>query len=364
MPDPTGAANSVLMRRSARKWSQAELARRAGISRAAVSAIEGNRLSPSVTSALALAGVLECSVEELFGNPGKGTSSQREWAWSPKIQPSRYWEVEVNQKRLLYPVESISLNPTPHDGRFQDGVYQDLGSAQPEATLVLACCDPAAGLLAAEYARSSGFRMLVFSRGGDTALSLLREGAIHVAGLHRSTKDHPESNAETIGQRLGSGYRMLRMAEWEEGVALAPEDACRSLDSVARRKLHWAKREPGSAAQECLERLLDGRPSPGRQVDSHSAVAEAVHAGWADAGVCVRLSAEEAGLRFLPVRTEALDLCFSEKAQHDPRIEALIRLTRSRDYRQLLSELPGYDSRSTGELRSVALGGQSNKKRH
>jgi DNA-binding XRE family transcriptional regulator len=44
-----------------------ELAGRAGISRAAVSAIEGDRLSPSVTTALALAAVLDCSVEELFG---------------------------------------------------------------------------------------------------------------------------------------------------------------------------------------------------------------------------------------------------------------------------------------------------------
>jgi DNA-binding XRE family transcriptional regulator len=50
----------------ARQWSQADLAQRAGISRAAVSAIEGERLSPSVATALALAAVFECSVEELF----------------------------------------------------------------------------------------------------------------------------------------------------------------------------------------------------------------------------------------------------------------------------------------------------------
>lgn len=57
----------VQTRRLARQWSQAELAERAGISRAAVSAIEGERLSPSVATALVLAAVFECSVEELFG---------------------------------------------------------------------------------------------------------------------------------------------------------------------------------------------------------------------------------------------------------------------------------------------------------
>ena len=56
-------SNLVQARRTAREWSQAELAERAGISRAAVSAIEGERLSPSVATALALAAIFECSVE-------------------------------------------------------------------------------------------------------------------------------------------------------------------------------------------------------------------------------------------------------------------------------------------------------------
>ena len=85
----------------------------------------------------------------------------------------------------------------------------------------------------------------------------------------------------------------------------------------------------------------------------HSAVAEAVHAGWAEAGICVKLCADEAGLNFLPVRTETLDFCFPAGMQHDPRIQALIRLLRTRSYRRLVSELPGYDGRHTGEMMAV-----------
>ena len=84
-------------------------------------------------------------------------------------------------------------------------------------------------------------------------------------------------------------------------------------------------------------------------------MAEAVHAGWADAGICVRLCAEDAGLKFLPMRTEALDFCFPAALQHDPRIQALIRLLRTRAYRRLVSELPGYDARETGELANVPI---------
>jgi len=344
--------NPVLTRRVAREWSQAELAERAGISRAAVSAIEGERLSPSVATALALAGVLECSVEELFGRPGIPARTTPVWAWAPRAESCRYWEAEIGRRRRLYPVEAMTLNPTPHDGVWQNGMLRDQGSAA-EKTLVMASCDPAAGLLAAEYARASGYRLLVFPRGGRSALQLLRQGLVHVAGLHYSTAAAPDRNAAAARAELGGEGRLLRVAQWESGIALATADGSRSTEAVARRPLRWAARESGSAARECLDELLGRRRFAGREVNGHPAVAEAVRAGWAEAGVCVRLSAEEAGLNFLPLRTETLDLCFPAAWQHDPRIQALVRLLRGRGCRRLISELPGYEARETGELQTI-----------
>ena len=125
------------------------------------------------------------------------------------------------------------------------------------------------------------------------------------------------------------------------------------MSAYLPRPLRWAARESGSAARECLDELLGRRRFAGREVNGHPAVAEAVRAGWAEAGVCVRLSAEEAGLNFLPLRTETLDLCFPAAWQHDPRIQALVRLLRGRGCRRLISELPGYEARETGELQTI-----------
>lgn len=344
------AFHPVQLRRHARAWSQMELAERVGISRTAVSAIEGERLSPSVATALALAAVFECSVEELFGRTKTAGVSGPEWAWMPRTEACRYWEAAISGRRRLYPVEAMPLNPAPHDGVWQNGVLREAGPPVAENTLVMACCDPAAGLLAAEYARASGFRLLVFPRGGRVALELMRQGLVHVAGLHYSTEEHPERNAQMAHAQIKSGCNLLRAAKWETGIVLANGDRSRSAESVARRRLRWAAREPGSAARECLDELLEGRRFAGREVRGHAAVAEAVYSGWAGAGVCVRFSAEEAGLNFLPVRTEALDLCFPSTIQHDPRILALVRLLRARAYRRLVSELPGYDARQTGEI--------------
>jgi putative molybdopterin biosynthesis protein len=342
---------AVARRRIACGWSQAELARRAGIPRTTVSAIEGERLTPSVTTALALARVLECSVEELFGTGlAESIVGSLDWAWAPHGEPCRYWEAEVSGRRWRYPVEGLSLNDIPHDGIWQRGAAHDSGAAMAEETLVVACCDPAAGLLASEYARDSGFRLLVIERGGGAALELLKRGLVHLAGLHRSTPDRPGRNVETVREKMGIGYRLLRAAKWQEGLALPVGDRSNTPTAIVRQCRRWALREPGSAARECLDELLGGQPAAGKPVHGHSAVAEAVRAGWAGAGVCVQLTAEDAGLHFIPVRTEMLDICYSNSLAHDPRMLALIRLLRSKSHRRLISELPGYDASETGEI--------------
>lgn len=343
----------VAIRRKALDCSQEELAARAGLPRSSLSAIEAWRLTPSVTAALAVAGALECSVEELFGTGGKPAGLTAQWAWKPQAEPCRYWEAEVAGRRLMYPAEAFPGSGSAHDGVCRQGVLRERGETDAGRTLVLAGCDPAVGLLAAEYAAASGFRLLAFSRGGGPALELLRQGVVHVAALHRSTAERPERNAETARARLGDGYRLLRSADWEEGIVLPAGNHTRSVTACARHVRRWAMREKGSSARECLDELLP-KPRISKHVAiSHAGVAEAVRGGWAEAGVCVRICAEDAGLHFLPVRNESLDLCFSASMERDPRVQALIRLLRSRAYRQMIDDLPGYDARRTGELMSV-----------
>lgn len=354
MPSVKNEPHPVAQRRKALGWSQDELAVKAGIPRSSVSAIESGRLTPSVTAALAVARALGCSVEELFSQGGMKAAKTPIWAWEPRSGTARYWEAEVGGKHLLYPVETLPGSSWAHDGLFREGVLHDRGPWEPAQTLVLAGCDPAAGLLAAEYAAASEFRLLTFSRGGGVALDLLKQGVVHIAALHRSTADHPDRNVETARERLGSGFRLLRCAEWQEGVALPAENHTRSVKSCVENVRHWAMREPGSAARECLDELVH-RPLHGKRVTlSHQAVVEAVRGGWAEAGVCVQLCAEDAGLHFLPVRTESLDLCFLAALEHDPRLQALIRLMRSRSHRKLIDELPGYDARHTGQMMTVS----------
>lgn len=220
-------------------------------------------------------------------------------------------------------------------------------------TLVLASCDPAAGLLASHYHAATGMRLLVIPRSSQQSIEMLKDGLVHLAGLHFSTEEAPNRNTELVGATLGNGFQMARLAQWQEGIAMAGTSALRSVRGVLNAKLIWVGRESGSGARRCLDELLQGRRTPRIEARNHQGVAQAVQSGWADAGVCVQMVSEEAGLKFFPVQQESYDVCFSTALAGDRRIKAFIKVIRSLAYRRLLSELPGYDASSTGDIWSV-----------
>jgi molybdate-binding protein len=112
--------------------------------------------------------------------------------------------------------------------------------------------------------------------------------------------------------------------------------------------LQWVGREPGSGARQCLDELLEGRRAPRHVAPDHRSVALAIRCGWADAGVCLRLASDEAGLGFLDLRREAYDLCFPEGLAKDRRLRALVDVVRSSRYRALWGDLPGCEARTAG----------------
>src|SRR5262249_34011109 len=161
---------------------------------------ETGRLVPSTGAALALAREFGCTVEDLFRlphiEPPIGDDSA--WAWTPAQATCRYWRAEVNGTTLAYPVEFSPLGLLPHDGKFEDGTFREHARATPTQTLVIACCDPAAGLIAQELAREGDVRLIVLQRSSHAALELLGKGLVHAAGVHLARADEPDGNLPAV----------------------------------------------------------------------------------------------------------------------------------------------------------------------
>jgi molybdate-binding protein/DNA-binding XRE family transcriptional regulator len=335
--------NEVRAFRDRRGWSQEELAQRAGISRPEVSAIETGRLVPSASAALALAQVFGCAVESLFHLTQEIDGGQPRWAWQPAAAPARLWVARFHDGFRLFPVESGELGCLPHDGTWDGHRLQVESSAVAARTLVLATCDPAVGLLAAELARTENIRLLAFRRSSRDAMQLLAAGLVHGAGMH------------LVGKSSAPGALpdapVVRIAEWEEGVVLRAAPSSGGLKAALHETRRWVGREPGSGARQCQDLVLEGRLEPRHVADSHWGVVEAVRSSWADAGIALRLTGAQAGLAFLPVRREPYEIHFAPEFADDFRYAAFLRVVQSRRYRELLAELPGYFTPHTGELR-------------
>ena len=347
--------SSMRPRRIARGWSQDELARRAGLSRPAVSAIETGRVVPAVSAAISLAAALDCRVEDLFQLDSGTARNERQWAWTPPAQAHPFWEASVGGRMILYPFERTLTGILPPDGIARGEQQEQLGFSDPHRSLVIAGCDPTVGLLAAELTRTAAIRVLALNRSSGRALDLLRQNLAHVAGLHLQNSHDPRGNEHAVRDRLGTGYTLLRVSRWEEGVALQPGVGVRSIRAALRAHLRWVGREEGSGARRCLDSILGRRHPEGydRIASDHAGVAETIRTGWAQAGVCVRLAAEISGLDFLTVQEEDYDLCYRSDFEDDPRIQALLSVVRSRPFRKLLGGLPGYDSAQSGGLQRI-----------
>jgi molybdate-binding protein/transcriptional regulator with XRE-family HTH domain len=276
-------------RRQQRGWSQAALAESSGVSRTEVSAIETGRLVPSVAVAIRLAEALHDTVEALFGSAP--VSAPATWAWPQAATDSRCWWGSVDDRLLAFPVEHTAAGSIPHD---DVTAPQD---APADRTLVMAGCDPLAGLVVHALAARHGIRVIPLLRSSSAALDLLRRGLVHVAGLHLTDLSGRSSNHENVKSALGPGYRLLHQVQWETGIAVVGTRKERTAEALVRGRVRWVNREEGSAARRAFDLLLASRRRPAGYdyvVRDHRAVAATISSGWAEAGICVRPAAAEA----------------------------------------------------------------------
>jgi putative molybdopterin biosynthesis protein len=91
------------------------------------------------------------------------------------------------------------------------------------------------------------------------------------------------------------------------------------------------------------------------QEPSHTAVAQAVASGAADAGLGIEAAAREKGLGFVPLAEERYHLVCLKSELPTPRVQALLRELQSRDWQAALEELPGYSGKQAQSGKVLSL---------
>jgi len=356
----TGTAGGRLRTaRQARGFSQYQLARMAGVSRQAVSAVEAGLSDPSLRVALTLGRALGLTVEELFG-PAMPEPPVPVRALAPLgTEGSRVSLAPMGEAFVALPLSGANVTRAgfaPAGGRVS-GPQQVIPLGPHRTTLLVAGCDPALPLLELPLSLlDPPVEFLWWPCASQEALKLAAAGLVHAAGAHLRGQSG-DYNTNAAGELLPDGADVIGFCSWREGLVLRPEHAAQVGDvaGVVSASLRLVNREPGAEARRVLDRELAtlGVSGPGlagydTTATGHLEVAAAIAAGLADAGVASEPAALAYGLAFVPLTAERFDLVIPAGMTGTREVQGLLRVLSSSWLLGQLASLPGYDVTQCG----------------
>jgi len=354
--------------RLARGVSQGELARRVGLTRQALSAIEGGQSLPSTLVSLRLARELMCQVEDLF-SLDDSVAEAVDIVGPVTRGSSRLAVAKIRGRWIGHPLSAGRELQEGFAGA--DGIWDPAGSSVEarllaprevlERTALLLGCDPSLGVLAQHLAEwRSEARVHWLSAASQAALDALSRGEAHLAGSHLRDRVTGEYNVPQAGRALRvSGGIVVAFARWEQGfvVAAGNPKSIRSAADLARPDVRLINREVGAGSRALLDELLEQvgvRPENIRGyadvVTGHIAVARAVASGVADVGVGLEAVARALGVDFVPQATVHFDLVIPRDHIQHPSVALLLDQLQTGALRSDLRALPGYDVSQTGSV--------------
>jgi molybdopterin molybdotransferase/putative molybdopterin biosynthesis protein len=195
----------------------------------------------------------------------------------------------------------------------------------------------------------------VGSLGGLVAL---RDALCHLAGSHLLDPETGEYTLPYVDRVLAErDVAVVRLVHREQGLIVARGNplAIDAIEDVARSDVRYINRQRGAGTRVLLDHELrrrditaDAVNGYAREEHTHLAIAAAIAAGRADAGLGIMAAARAFGLDFVPVTREPYDLVLTTDTLEDPVTAPLWRLLEDPDFRGAVEALGGYDTAQMG----------------
>lgn len=358
--------NQLKRRRKQARLSQNALADKVGVSRQAILAIEAGRNIPSTRLALRIAYALGCGIEDIFRLAADSGINAR-LAPSGPADPggSRVALGRIRDRWVAHRMPAHGTSAADgiiaSEGNGPDVIVRPLGTtAQLGQNVLVAGCAPLLGALAHRVDRRfSDARVTWLPAGNRRAMKLLRDGLVHVAGLHLS-RDDGDTVAEARRALPDRQLVVANLTSWRQGIVVRagnPLGIGGGADLV-REGLRVVRREAGSGAHDLAARVTEaaGARVPdddGPLAADHREVARLVRSGSADAGVAIEGVALAEGLDFVPLAEERFDLVVAADIASEEPASRLLETLDDPDFRAELEQLPGYDGSLTGQVTTV-----------
>ena len=202
--------------------------------------------------------------------------------------------------------------------------------------------------------------------GSVDAIAALNAGRCMMAGFH--TLDRPGIHsvpAQTYRSLLKPGlHKLIGFAHRSQGLIVAKGNprGLKQLADLQQPGVRYVNRAQGTGTRVLLDELLTqaGIAAKGirgydAQEPSHTAVAQAVASGAADAGLGIEAAAREKGLDFVPLVDERYHLVCLKTALPQAPVQALLTELKSEAWQTTLARLPGYSGAASQSGQVLSL---------
>lgn len=311
--------------------TQGELARRAGVSRQLIGALEAGRHLPRVDAAISIASALATDVPSLFGPVAdsfdvvSGDSVEE----GEMIRLGRVGETTVHS---VAGVGSTGWHAA--DAIVEGGRLKRLSSIAPGVVMV--GCEPGLGVLEETLREGSRGGLSVTCSTG-AAIRALREGRAHLAVVHGESPD--ESDAE------GLDVTRYHLCSWRVGLA-GPAEQSGWVDEALDGRVEVAQREEGAGVQLAFERAAP-RPVRGPLVGGHVEAAR-LAATTGMPAVTIEPAAVAFGADFHSLETHRAEVWVSRSWVGDSGVEAVMNEIVGERFRRRLAGVGAYDLSGIG----------------
>ena len=361
--------------RAKRGLGAAALARRIGVSRQTVYAIEAGDYVPNTLVSLKLAQVLDATVEEIFELQHEERQEEHTievalMGDAETMQPGQPLRLCPVDKRVvavapdiggwgLPAADAILMEVLRTGKRPQKARVRLLGDKWKTASrILLAGCDPGVSILAQSLA-VQGCELMVCYENSSRALELLREGLVHVAGSHLLDKSTGKTDLTPLTKLFPrSTVAVFSYAMWEEGLVTAsgnPKHIAGVAD-LTRKGVRFTNREQGAGCRKLLDSSLQkARISPeqvkgyDRITVGHLAAARLVRDGDVDCCISTRVVAQAMSLNFIPLAEKPYHLLVRRTHLKLAPVEKLLETLGRAAFRREVEAGTGYNMRGAGE---------------
>ena len=220
--------------------------------------------------------------------------------------------------------------------------------------------DPALAILHDLYgARRPAARLFMATVGSGAGLDSIRSGVADFATAHLLDPARPGAGRRAVQDSLPSATVVVGLFYRELGWVV-PKGNPKEFESVrdlARPNLRFINRQAGSGTRVYLDQELARARMSGKKisgydetVSTHLEVGLHVLSGRCEVGLATRTTAHLLGLDFVSLTRERFDMVVPKDRFFTEGMQSLLGIVGSREFRQRVGALGGYDVAESGRI--------------